>query len=38
MKTVALIAHDGKKDEMLEFVKQFKDKLQSFHLIATGTG
>ncbi len=37
MKTVALIAHDGMKDEMLEFVRQHKDKLESFHLVATGT-
>ncbi len=37
MKTVALIAHDGKKSEMLEFVKQHKERLQTFHLVATGT-
>ena len=37
MKTIALIAHDGKKDEMLEFVKQYRDRLQEFQLIATGT-
>lgn len=37
MKTIALIAHDGKKDEMLTFAKNFKDRLSAFHLIATGT-
>jgi methylglyoxal synthase len=36
-KTIALIAHDGKKDEMIEFVKTNHDKLNGFNLIATGT-
>ncbi len=37
MKTIALIAHDGKKDEMIEFVRQYKERLAQFSLIATGT-
>lgn len=37
MKTIALIAHDGKKDEMVEFVKQHLDLLKTTHIIATGT-
>ncbi len=37
MKTIALIAHDGKKDEMVAFVRRYKDVLARFHLIATGT-
>lgn len=36
-KTIALIAHDGKKDEMIQFVKANHDKLNKFHLVATGT-
>jgi len=34
---IALIAHDGKKDEMAEFVRQNADTLRQFELIATGT-
>ncbi|NJK79603.1 MAG: methylglyoxal synthase [Chloroflexaceae bacterium] len=37
MKTIALIAHDGKKDEMVEFARQYRDALVQYHLIATGT-
>lgn len=37
MSTIALIAHDGKKDEMIDFVRQYKDVLARFSLIATGT-
>lgn len=37
MKTIALIAHDKKKSEMLEFVGHHKDFLAKFHLIATRT-
>ena len=37
MKTIALIAHDKKKNEMLEFVGHHKDLLAQFHLIATRT-
>ena len=37
MKTIALIAHDKKKNEMLEFVGHHKDLLANFHLVATHT-
>ena len=37
MDTIALIAHDGKKDEMLAFTRRFRDVLAQFNLIATGT-
>lgn len=37
MKTLALIAHDGKKDEMVIFASKYKGRLKDFHLIATGT-
>ena len=37
MKTIALIAHDKKKSEMLEFVRHHKELLSKFHLIATRT-
>ena len=37
MQTIALIAHDKKKDEMLGFVGQHLDLLQECHLIATNT-
>ena len=37
MKTIALIAHDKKKNEMLEFVGHHKELLSEFHLIATHT-
>lgn len=36
-KTVALIAHDGKKDDMIAFAKEHKDVLSRYDLIATGT-
>jgi methylglyoxal synthase len=36
-KTLALIAHDGKKSEMVTFVKSHKSMLQHYNLIATGT-
>ena len=35
--TIALIAHDGKKDDMVRFVRAHRELLQRFHLIATGT-
>jgi methylglyoxal synthase len=35
--TIALIAHDGKKDDMIRFVREHRDLLERFHLIATGT-
>jgi methylglyoxal synthase len=36
-KTVALIAHDGKKADMLAFVLAHKDTLNAYQLIATNT-
>lgn len=36
-KTVALIAHDNKKDDMIAFVKKNFETLQRYTLIATGT-
>ena len=36
-KTVALIAHDGKKAEMLDFVNEHRAFLTRFRLVATGT-
>lgn len=35
--TIALIAHDGKKPEMVGFVKDYLHKLRHFRLLATGT-
>ncbi len=37
MSTIALIAHDGKKDDMIRFARQHRDALARFRLIATGT-
>lgn len=37
METIALIAHDEKKNEMLDFVNNHKDLLKEFHLVATRT-
>lgn len=34
---VALIAHDGKKDEMVTFVQEHRELLDGCHLVATGT-
>ncbi|MBX2846037.1 MAG: methylglyoxal synthase [Saprospiraceae bacterium] len=34
---IALIAHDGKKPEMVQFITQNKNTLQQVELIATGT-
>lgn len=36
-KTVALIAHDNKKDDMIAFAQDHRDVLARYHLIATGT-
>jgi methylglyoxal synthase len=36
-KTIALIAHDNKKDEMVAFAASHRDILSRFHIIATGT-
>ncbi len=35
--TLALIAHDGKKADMVAFAIDNKDRLSKFHLVATGT-
>ena len=37
MQTIALIAHDKKKEEMLDFVSHHQELLSKFHLIATRT-
>src|SRR5690606_20978077 len=37
VKTIALIAHDKKKDDMVEFVRRWRDILARYRLIATGT-
>ena len=34
---IALIAHDKKKDEIIELAKQYKDVLANYDLYATGT-
>lgn len=36
-RTLALIAHDGKKTEMIAFVKKNLSFFDSFHLVATAT-
>ena len=35
--TLALIAHDGKKTDMLAFAMQHREQLGTFDLVATGT-
>ena len=37
MATLALIAHDGKKAEMMAFAIEHQDQLAKFGLVATGT-
>lgn len=37
MKTIALIAHDGKKAEMVGFVKDHITELKNAKIVATGT-
>lgn len=37
MATIALIAHDGKKDEMVLFAQTHRDRLAPHDLIATGS-
>lgn len=37
MKTIALIAHDRKKEVMLAFVRQHQDVLSQHNLLATAT-
>lgn len=34
---IALIAHDKKKEEIIEFAKKYKDILAKYELVATGT-
>ena len=34
---IALIAHDKKKEEIIELAKQYKDVLANYELYATGT-
>jgi methylglyoxal synthase len=34
---IALIAHDKKKEEIIEFSKKYKDILAKYELVATGT-
>lgn len=36
-RTIALVAHDHKKPELLEWVKQHLDTLRPFNIVATGT-
>lgn len=36
-KTIALIAHDQKKDELVTFVKEHVDFFKNYKLVATGT-
>ncbi len=37
METVALIAHNQKKNEMLEWVKEHRDILKKYKLVGTGS-
>jgi len=37
MKTIALIAHDHKKQEMVEFVRQYEAVFAQYNLLATAT-
>jgi methylglyoxal synthase len=37
MKTIALVAHDGKKADLLAFATFNREKLAGYHLVATGT-
>ena len=36
-RTLALIAHDGKKADMVAFVKDHRERLSAFDLVATNT-
>ena len=36
-RVLALIAHDGKKDDFVRFAQDNLDALKRFHLVATGT-
>lgn len=35
--TIAFIAHDKKKDEIIDFIKRYKDVFEEHELFATGT-
>lgn len=35
--TIALIAHDGKKDDIVRFARAHRELLDKFQLVATGT-
>lgn len=35
MKTIALVAHDQRKQDMMEWVNYNKEKLSKFHLVGT---
>ena len=37
MKTIAMIAHDGKKADMVAFATFNREKLAGYHILATGT-
>lgn len=37
MKNIALVAHDSRKDELIEWVWYNKEKLKDYNLYATGT-
>lgn len=37
MKSLALIAHDQKKEALLKFAQRYLDQLKQFPLVATGT-
>ena len=36
-KTLALIAHDGKKADMVAFAMRYKSVLERYHMVATST-
>ena len=35
--TIAMVAHDAKKEDMVELVQRYQDKLSNFNLVATKT-
>ncbi len=35
--TIALVAHDGKKDDLLDWVRVYREQLAEHNLLATGT-
>ena len=37
MKTIALIAHDGKKADMVAFATYNRERLRNYHLVATAS-